>query len=219
MKALLGGFFALACVVALAGAVSADPGRTDLPEGGVIVPPGEGDPRVPCDMLIRYDDGTDDSPGSGPTLADFGGGSVQYLGVIFSVPAGASYEVQSASWYSDFWVWPGQVNVTAYEISNPANTTTASINVTDGGTWEVEFLTPICVSSDYVVMLCPVQGVWGVVGEDFSAPDNRSYWTSTTCDPVNSAGGVDYMIWSCITPCGGTPTEPTSWGSIKQLYN
>jgi len=74
MKALLGGFFALACVVALAGAVSADPGRTDLPEGGVIVPPGEGDPRVPCDMLIRYDDGTDDSPGSGPTLADFGGG-------------------------------------------------------------------------------------------------------------------------------------------------
>jgi len=221
MKSLLVGFFALAFCCALGGLASADLQRTDLPPGGVIVPPSDADPRVPCDISLRYDDGSDDTPGSGPTLADFGGGSLQYLGVVFTTPAGTGdFEVQSASWYSDFWVWPGNVNVTVYEMADPTNSTTASINVTDGGTWEVELLEPICVPAgqDYVVMLCPSVGVWGVVGEDLSAPDFRSYWTSTTCDPVNSLGADDLMLWSCVTPCGGTPTEITSWGAIKATF-
>ncbi|MDM7915987.1 MAG: hypothetical protein QUU85_12095, partial [Candidatus Eisenbacteria bacterium] len=157
MKKLLIGFAVLALCSSFAALAAADaPHRTPLPEGGVIVPPG-GDPRVPCDQLIRYDDGTDDSPGSGPTLGYWGGTDHQFLGVVFTAPAGGDFQVQSASWYSDFWVYPGVVNVTVYEVADPTNTTTETIDVTGGGTWEVEFTSPICVpgGTDYAVMLCP----------------------------------------------------------------
>jgi len=221
MKKLLIGIAVLGlCAAFTAMAWAEAPLRTVLPEGGEISLPG-GDTRVPCDQLIRYDDGSDDAPGSGPTLADFGDGSRQYLGVIFTAPAGGEFQVQSASWFSDFWVWPGTVNVSCYEIADPSNAAAAAIDVTGGGTWEVEFSDPICVpgGTDYVVMLCPVAGVWGVVGEDYAAPDGRSYWSAATCDPLNSGGGVDYMIWSCVTPCGPVPVENTSWGTIKGLYH
>ena len=220
MKTLLVGLVVLVFFGALTSVAAADAVRATLPPGGEIVPPGDGGPRVPCDITIRYDDGSDDSPGSGPTLGYWGGTDHQFLGVVSTAPAGGNFEVQSASWYSDFWVWPGMVDVTVYEMANPTNTTTETVNVTGGGTWEVEFLTPICVpgGTDYVVMLCPQPGVWGVVGDDYAGPDNRSYWTPSTSDPVNNSGAVDYMIWSCVTPCGGTPTEETSWGNVKSLY-
>jgi hypothetical protein len=191
-----------------------------LPPGGEIVPPSDADPRVPCDVLIRYDDGTDDTPGSGPTLGWWSSVDHQFLGVVFAGPAGYDHQVQSASWYSDFWVWGALVDVTVYEMGNPANTTTETINVTGGGTWEVEFTAPICVPAghEYVVMVCPQPGVWGVIGEDYSAPDYRSYWTPSTCDPVNSLGGDDLMVWSCVTACGGVPVEEASWGEIKRIY-
>ncbi|MEZ4650403.1 MAG: hypothetical protein R3E97_16770 [Candidatus Eisenbacteria bacterium] len=193
--------------------------RTTIPDGvNPAVPSGEG--NVPCDTLLRYDDGSDDTPGSGPTLGYYSGNLHQFLGVVFTPPSGGDYEVQSASWFSDFWVLPGTVDVTVSEMGNPSNSTTASIAVNDGGTWEVAFETPICVpaGSDYVVMVCPRVGCFGVVGEDLAAPDGRSYWSAAECAPVNASGGNDYMIWSCVTPCGPTPIENESWGGVKSIY-
>jgi hypothetical protein len=146
----------------------------------------------------------------------------QFLGVRFTPPADQSYQVQSASWYSDFWVLPGNVDVEVQEWGNPSNTTSATINVTTGGTWEVEFATPICIpqGGEYVIMLCPQRNVFGVVGEDLSAPDGRSYWVPNPegCTPLNQSTQNDYMIWSCVTTCGPTPVEGRSWGQVKSLY-
>jgi hypothetical protein len=198
-----------------------EPQVTPIPDGVEPANPGDWQAEVPCDILIRFDDGTDDTPNSGPTL---GGPSApyQYLGVVFPVPADQDYKVQSASWFSDFWVWAGNVNVEVAEVGNPANSTSGVVNVTDGGTWEIEFADPICVpaGSDVSVMLCPEVGVWGVVGQDLSAPDSQSWWTNTDlsgCEPINNTTG-DYMIWFCVTPCGATPIENTSWGAVKSLY-
>ena len=193
--------------------------RTTIPDGITpAVPATEG--TVPCDVLLRYDDGTDDSPGSSPTLGYYSGTLHQFLGVVFTPPNGGDYEVQSASWFSDFWVLPGMVDVTVSEMGNPGNSATASISVGDGGTWEVAFDPPVCIpaGSDYSVMVCPRLGVFGVVGEDLSAPDSRSYWTPDDCAPLNLSTGNDYMIWSCVTSCGPTPVEEASWGSVKSIY-
>jgi hypothetical protein len=192
--------------------------RTTIPDGVTPAVPGtEG--TVPCDILLRYDDGTDDNPGSGPTCGYYSGDLHQFLGVVSTPPGGGDYEVQSASWFSDFWVLPGVVDVTVSEMGNPANSATASITVNDGGTWEVAFETPVCIpaGSDYVVMVCPRVGCFGVVGEDLSASANRSYWTPGDCAPEN-ASSSNYMIWSCVTPCGPTPVEDATWGSVKSIY-
>jgi len=218
MRLLLAVLMVSACFGALATVANAEH-VTIAPPGVDIVPPGQGG-RVPCDIQLRYDDGTDDSPGSGPTLGYWGGSDYQFLGTRFTPPGDQSYKVQSASWYSDFWVWPGNVDVEAQEWNNPSNFTSAMINVTDGGTWEVEFANPICIpqGGEYVIMLCPQQNVWGVVGEDYSAVDNRSYWSyDTGCAPVN-LGGADWMIWSCVTGCGEVPVATKSWGQVKSLY-
>lgn len=193
--------------------------RYNIPDGITPAVPGtEG--NVPCDILVRYDDGTDDTNGSGPTLGYYSGNLHQFLGVVSTHPGGTDYEVQSASWFSDFWVLPGMVDVTVSEMGNPSNSATASINVNDGGTWEVAFDSPVCIpaGSDYVVMICPRVGVFGVVGEDLSAPDGRSYFTANDCGPENQTTVNDYMIWSCVTPCGPTPVEQGTWGSVKSIY-
>lgn len=192
---------------------------TPIPDGVIpAVPSPEG--GVPCDILVRYDDGGDDSPGSGPTLGYYSGQLHQFLGIRSTAPAGGSFEIQSAGWFSDFWVLPGMVDVTVTEIGNAANTATASINVTDGGTFEVVFDTPICVpgGADYSIMICPRVGVFGVVGEDLSSPDGRSYWSPDPCDLVNNTTFQDYMIWSCVTACGATPTIESTWGTLKATY-
>ena len=210
-------------VLTLTGLAAADVQRTEIPPGIEPAQPGEFT-QVPCDIELRYDDGTDDTPGSGPTLATFSATDYQYLGVRFQAPGDQSYEVQSASWFSDFWVWNGMVDVTVMEWGNPGNTTTASVNVTGGGTWEVEFATPICIpqGGEYSVMLCPQMGVWGVVGEDlYGGPDGRSYFSNnpTGCNPTYQITSDDWMIWSCVTPCcDPSATENVCWGAIKSLY-
>jgi len=219
MRFLVGAFLV---VVFCGGLVSVSEAEhtTLIPPGMEPATPG-GDTRVPCDILIRYDDGSDDDSGSGPTLGWYSSVNYQFLGVRFTPSANASYKVQSASWFSDFWVLPGNVDVEVMEWNNPGNSTTATINVTGGGLWEVEFANPICIpqGGEYAVMLCPQAGTWGVVGQDLAAPDGRSYWVGDPggCSPVNPAG-TDYMIWSCVTPCGGTPVETSNWGRIKSIY-
>jgi hypothetical protein len=219
MRLLLAVLVVSACFGALASVAVAEQHITIAPPGVDILPPGPGD-RVPCDTQLRYDDGVDDTPGSGPTLGWYTSSNYQFLGVRFTPPADQSYKVQSASWYSDFWITAGNVDVTVTEWNNPSNTTTATIAVTGAGTWEVEFATPICIpqGGEYVVMLCPQRYAFGVVGQDLSAPDGRNYWSATDCGPVNASSGDDYMLWSCVTPCGATPIETHSWGHVKSLY-
>ena len=194
---------------------------TIAPDGVDIVSPEAGS-RVPCDIQLRYDDGTDDTPDWGPTLGWYDTVSYQFVGVRFTPAADQFYQVQSASWYSDYWVLPGNVDVEAQEWGDPSNSTSATIYVTGVGTWEVEFANPLCISpgGEYVIMLCPQQGVWGVIGQDESAPHGRSYWAwnPTGCSPQEQSTAEDYMIWSCVTPCSGVPVESSGWGQIKALY-
>jgi len=219
MRLLLAALVVGVCFGALATVASAEH-ITFLPEGIEIVPPSD-DVRVPCDTQLRYDDGTDDTPGSGPTLGWYTSSLYQFLGVRFTPAADQSYMVQSASWYSDFWVLNGNVDVEVQEWGNPTNMTSATINVTGGGTWEVEFATPICIpqGGEYVIMICPQQNVFGVVGQDLSGSAGRSYWVANPngCTPMNQTSD-NYMIWSCVTPCGSTPVEGKSWGQVKTLY-
>jgi hypothetical protein len=192
---------------------------TEIPEGQIPAVPGD-EGTVPCDILLRYDDGTDDTPGFGYTLGYYSGSLHQFLGVVFTTPGGGDHEVQSASFFSEFWVLPGMVDIEATEVANPSNTTTASVNVTGGGTWEVAFDTPICIPAggDYAIMVCPRPGVFGVSGEDTSGPSGRSYFSDGACDPVNPFTAEDLMIWSCVTPCGGTPVLESTWGAVKNVY-
>lgn len=195
---------------------------TDIPDGVTPAVPGA-ETEVPCDIELRYDDGSDDTPGSGPTWGGPTPGDQWWIGVLFTPPADQSYEVQSVTWFSDFWVWPGNVNIRAYEVSNPSNETFGVVNVTDGGTWELEFAEPICVGpgSDYVIMGCPDVNVWGVIGQDTSGSDNRSSQVNENAVPDCSPDAFDlgdYMMWSCVTPCGPTPVEEVTWGSIKSLH-
>lgn len=219
MRLLFAALIVSACFGALATVASAEH-VTTIPQGVDIVPPGGGG-RVPCDIELRYDDGSDDSPGSGPTLGWWSATDYQFLGVRFTPAGDQSYMVQSASWYSDFWVYSGNVDVEVQEWGNPSNMTTATVNVTGGGTYEVEFANPICIpqGGEYVIMLCPQPGVWGVVGEDYSGFNGRAYWAGVPngCAPTNQAGS-NYMIWSCVTSCGPSPVEARSWGRIKSLY-
>ncbi|MFB3907320.1 MAG: hypothetical protein ACE15D_02855 [Candidatus Eisenbacteria bacterium] len=205
---------------AVAGPALAGATRATIPDGAVIVSPHDGQSRVPCDVEIRYDDGEDDSPDSGPVLGWSSETEYQYLGVIFTAPVGEDFLVQSASWYSDFWVFEGDVDVTAYEINDPANTATETLYIDAGGTYAVEFSTPICVpgGTDYVVMLCPGHWVEGVLGEDWDEPDYRSYFSRTTCDPLVNYGPSDFMLWSCVTPCGPTSVRSGSWGRIRTMF-
>lgn len=211
---------AVAMVGGLTAVAMAAPHVTDIPEGQIPAVPGD-EGTVPCDILIRYDDGSDDSPGSGYTLGYYSGSAHQFLGQIFTTPAGSDHEVQSASFFSEFWVLPGMVDIEVTEVGNSGNTTTASVSVSAGGTYEVAFETPICIPAgrDYEVMICPRVGVFGVGGEDYSAPLRaQAYWSDGGCDPVNSLGAVDLMLWSCVTPCGATPTIETTWGELKDIY-
>jgi len=143
MKSLLAAFLVVVCFAALAIVAGAEH-FTIAPDGVDVVPPGPGG-RVPCDVQLRYDDGTDDTPDSGPTVGWYDPVLYQFVGVRFTPAADQSYKVQSASWYSDFWVLPGNVDVEAQEWGDPSNSTSATINVTGGGTWEVEFANPICI--------------------------------------------------------------------------
>ena len=208
MKLLIGALTLAMCVGALATVVAAER-IIILPPGIESVPPGDGG-RVPCDIQLRYDDGTDDSPGHGPALGWYSTTEYQYLGIRFTPPPDRPYFVQSASWYSDFWFVPGNVDVEAQEWDNPANTTSATIYVTGAGTWEVEFANPICIprGGDYFIMLCPQPYATGMVGDDYSDPfDQRSYFTGTPsgCFPEEDAWPNRWMIWSCVTPCGPPP--------------
>jgi len=220
MRSLLAALMAAVCFGAF-GTVAWAEHITIAPEGVDIVPPGPGD-LVPCDIQLRYDDGTDDTPNSGPTLGWYDPVLYQFVGVRFTPAADQSYMVQSASWYSDLWLLPGNVDVEAQEWGDPSNSTSATIYVAGPGTWAVEFANPICIpqGGEYVIMLCPQQGVWGVIGEDLSAPDGRSYWVWNPggCNPQEQSTTEDYMIWSCVTPCGPTPVESRSWGQVKNLY-
>lgn len=212
-------------VLFLAGTVTAafaaEPHVTIIPEDVDPAPPFDGNLQIPCDILLRYDDGMDDTPGYGYTL---GGPSppYQYLGIIATPPGDMAYEVQSAGFWSEFWVTPGTVNITVIEISNPANTTSVGLYVNSGGVWEVAFTTPITVgpASDFAVMLCPDPGVWGVSGEDLTNPQGRSYFSSSDdgCYPTNQFGAENLMIWTCVTPADPTPLDWSSWGRVKSLY-
>jgi hypothetical protein len=59
-----------------------------------------------------------------------------------------------------------------------------------------------------------------VIGVDLSAPDGRSYWVWNPggCTPQEQSTTEDYLIWSCVTSCGGIPVEGRSWGQVKSLY-
>lgn len=218
MNKLISVLCTLVLVAGLAVAASAEH-RTDIPDGVTPAVPGE-DLGLPCDIQLRYDDGSDDTQGSGPTLGWYSPSDHQYLGVRFTPPPAAAHEVQSATWFSDFWVEPGDVEVHAFQFDNPANTTSAVVNVAGGGTWGVEFSPTICIPAgkEYVVMICPtLAGGWGVIGEDTSPSTGRSYWTSGPCSPVNPHPS-NFMLWSCVTPCTPTAVETSTWGLIKGLY-
>ncbi len=222
MNRLLLGAIGIILTAGLAtGASAADP-TTLIPDGMESAPPDDGVRDVECDLEIRYDDNEDDSQGSGSTL---GGPAAPYwyLGVRYTPPADQGYLVQSAGFWSEFWVTNGNVTFRCYEISNPANETFETVFVNAAGTWEIDFTDPICVGagSDYGIVLCPDPGVWGVTGEDTDPPyDARSYQNNTDvgdCELINVTGS-DLLIWSCVTPCGGTPVEEGTWGTIKSHY-
>ncbi|MCA9727281.1 MAG: hypothetical protein KC729_06325, partial [Candidatus Eisenbacteria bacterium] len=174
---------------------AADP-ITVIPDGVTPATPGD---RGGCDIMIDYSDGTDDTPGSGWTL---GGPAAPYwyLGVDHTPPAGGSYEVLSVGFFSEFWVTGGNVTVHVYEKSNPANATDASINMTTGGTYEVTFAEPICVEGTYGITFCPSPGVWGVLGEDTSAPQDPVDYQNNTdaggCENINLRSDGDLTVSS-----------------------
>jgi hypothetical protein len=211
---------AFALFVCAPAAVLADVHRTPLPEGQVPAHPGAPS-GIPCDIRLGYDDGTDDSLDSGPTLGWYSDTGHQYLGVVFTAPPTvADYQVQSASFFADFWVESGLVEFHAFQFDDPSNETQASVNVTGGGTWEVEFVPPICIPAggEFVVMLCPtLEGGWGVCGEDTSDPDGNSYFTDRECVPAVEFS-YDLMIRACVTECGSVSTDLKSWGEIRADY-
>src|SRR5688500_11941026 len=88
---------------------SAGPHITYLPDGQTPLQPA-GDGTVPCEVRLRYDDGSDDTVDYAPTLGWYSPTDHQYLGVRFTPPdTGANHLVQSASFFADFWVAPGSV--------------------------------------------------------------------------------------------------------------
>lgn len=197
--AILGGSILLVASAALA----AEPHVSTIPDGMLPAAPGgaPGGNGVPCDVLIRYDDGTDDQVGSGFTL-----GIGQRLGIIAQAPSSgaAAWRVQSAGFFSEFWLTPGDVDVQITSIADSGNTTTETLFVDSAGTWEIAFSAPIQVApgEEFAVMLCGGPDTHGVTGEDFSSPDGRSYFSGAACSPdsVVGNGDADLMIWACVTP-------------------
>ena len=78
------------------------------------------------------------------------------------------------------------------------------------------------MDSEFVVMFCADPGVWGVLGEDLSAPiDGTSLNHNSTqggCEAVAPLAGMDMIITSCVSPCGPTPTIDSTWGTLKANY-
>lgn len=190
-----------ALLLAAAPALAAGPHVSTLPEGAASAgPDGRGPAQVPCDVLIRYDDGTDDQIGSGWTL-----GLGQRLGIVAQAPGaapGATWMVQSVGFHAEFWVVPGDVNVQVTSVPNPANATGETLYVDSGGDWEVALTDPIVVApgEEFAVMLCGGEGTWGVTGEDTASPDGRSYYSGVACSPDTAYDPpVDLMIWACVS--------------------
>jgi hypothetical protein len=195
------------CLLALAAGPLLAQGAhvTPIPEGVLPATPGGGG-GVPCDVLIRYDDGSDDQIGSGLTLGGPPGFS-QRLGIVAQAPAGGSWQVQSVGFFSEFWVTAGNVNIEVTSVSTPALTTSQPLFVDAAGDHEAALTDPICIpgGEEFSVMLCPDDGTWGVTGEDTSAPDSRSFFSQASCTPETPIDEppVDLMIWACVTACPG----------------
>ncbi len=194
--------------------LGAGPQVTLIPEGVSSASPiGNGPAQVPCEVLIRYDDGSDDQIGSGYTLG-FG----QRLGIVAQAPAaapGVSWRVQSVGFYSEFWLTPGDVDVEVTSVADSTNTTSETLFVDSGGNWEVALTAPIVVApeEEFAVMLCGGAGTWGVTGEDTSAPDGRSYFSGTSCAPDTQLDPpVDLMIWACVSYVPPTTQEIPTLG-------
>lgn len=206
--AILGGSILLVTTAALA----AEPHVTTIPDGVEPAPPSgaPGGGGVPCDYLIRYDDGTDDSPGSGLTLGGPGGIN-QRIGIVAQAPPadpGGSWQVQSVGFFSQFWLTPGNVNIEVTSVGDPANTTTETIFVSGPGVWETALSDPIVVApeAEFSLMLCTSgDGTHGVTGEDTSSPDLRSYWSGSSCTTENPDEDEDLMIWACVRYVQGSP--------------
>jgi hypothetical protein len=220
MRNLILGLAAISFFVGASAVDAVGPHITQIPAGQTPAQP-EGNGGEPCDILLRYDDGTDDTVNFGPTLGWYSSTDHQNLGVRFTPPDPTkSYLIQSGTFFCDFWVEPGLVEIHAQQFDDISNQTVESVNVTGGGTWGVFFTNPICIppGKDYLIMLCPtLEGGWGVCGEDQSNPDPRSYWSPDRCDAVNQYT-ADLMIWSCVTECGVISTDQATWGRIKTEY-
>jgi hypothetical protein len=210
---------AVSLLAAVSTAAGAAPHVSRRPD---VATPKAGDPApVPCTIPLRYDDGTDDRPGEGYTLGWYSPTDFQFLGVRFTLPNGADYEIESASFFAEFWIRPGTIDVHALQLDDPSNSTVASIFVDGSGVWSVSFPQPICIQGgkEYAIMLCstPDEGQ-GVTGEDVSNLDDRSAYSFQGCDPTIPLTDVDLMIWSCVRECGTVPATGRSWGSLKSIY-
>jgi hypothetical protein len=196
---------------------------TPIPDGVSSAVPDDGIRQIDCDIVISYDDGTDDTGSFGWTL---GGPSAPYwyLGVRFTPPNDQEYLIQGVTFFSEFWVTAGNVTIRAYELSDPTNETSEVMFINTSGNFELEFTNPICVGagSDFGIVFCPSPGVWGVLGEDLSAPqDLRSYQNNTDtggCELITVRTDGDLIVQACVTPCIVTPTEVSTWGLIKSMY-
>ena len=82
-RLLLGGL-----VLTLAGTAWAEDSAVTIFECGMIPPGGDPEAVVECDILIRYDDGTDDTPSSGQTLGGPNADIFFYHGIRATAPAG-----------------------------------------------------------------------------------------------------------------------------------
>ncbi len=173
-----------------------------------------------CPSIIRYDDGTDDTPGSSPTLGWWDATQHQYLFVRFAGPSTQMVEVRGGGWFSDFWVQPGLVDVTAEEVGNPGNSVTVSTFVYGAGNWEVEFPHSIVVPPlrEFYIKLCPHPGGWGVVGDDSSNPHRRSGSSLTDCAAHYNWAAPDLMVWACAVQYVPTFVRAGTWGSLKSIY-
>jgi hypothetical protein len=175
----------------------------------------------PCDIEIRYDDGVDDTPQSMPALFWLTDVLYQSLFVRFQPPEDGEYLVERAAWYSPVWSHPGWVDVMAREVGDSTNVATETVWIEGSGTHEIDFSEPICIPSggEFLILLCPHWQTAGSIGDDASDSDHRSYYSleEGVCEPEFLAE-EDFMIWSCVRPCGPVPSRGTTWGSIKSQY-
>lgn len=207
------------CLLVLAAVpmLAATPHVTTIPPGAESVSPERLLMQEPCEVTIRYDDGTDDLPDGGSSL---GGG--QRLGIIAQAPTadpGYVWEIYGVRFYAEFWLTPGDLDIQLASISDPSNTTTETVSVTGGGTWEFEMTNPLLVGSqeEFSVMLCPLGATEGVTGEDTSSPDGRSYWSGSGCKPdrTDFDSPRDLMIWVCARQVGAQETAVPATGGVS----